>query len=138
MPAVSISKLEIAIECLDPMMGNTAYVSKRTGDIHVLPADIDAGVEVPDDVEVSDDYIELPDKHIFDLGNELVFRFTKAELPDEYDKVRGMFGHKGAFRRFKDLLHSTKKLDRWHKFEADQTQSALRAWCAEQGFDVKD
>ena len=100
MPTVSIVDLEIAIECLDPMMGNTGYVSRQTGAIYVLPADIDAGEEVPDDVEESDDYVQLPDKRSFDLGHDLVFRFTEAELPNEYDKVRGMFSRKGAYGRF--------------------------------------
>jgi hypothetical protein len=62
-----------------------------------------------------------------DLGRELVSSFVRQELPEKWDAVRDMFRKRGAYGRFKDLLHSHGALEKWYEFEASATEQALRA-----------
>jgi glutamate-1-semialdehyde aminotransferase len=123
----------MALQFSQGIEANTVYVSKQAGSVHVLPADMEAGVEVPEDIETSDEFLQLPDRRDFDLGNELAYRFTEIEMPQEYDNVRNMFHHKGAYGNFKQLLQSKKLLQRWTQYEDEQTQAALREWCEQNG-----
>jgi hypothetical protein len=58
--------------------------------------------------------------------------------PDLADQVRRIFGRKGAYGRFKDLLDEKRLLDAWHAFEGERQAQALRQWCAANGIEVKD
>ena len=42
-----------------------------------------------------------------------------------------MFGRRGAFARFRDLLIREGLRDQWHAFEAAAEERALREWCAD-------
>jgi hypothetical protein len=85
--------------------------------------------EWPDDADDEEKYIGIPHKKELDLGQRLVFDFVKEFLPDEFDDVRRIFKRRGAYARFKDLLHRKNALDRWYDFEAKATEKALREWC---------
>ena len=111
------------------MTENRAYISKESGEIYWLSETDDFSDDVPDDIEESDAYIAVPHKNDLDLGRQLALRFTAHELPDAYDTVRDFFGRRGAYRRFKNLLEATGRLDSWYAFEAYQTQEALKGWC---------
>lgn len=43
-----------------------------------------------------DAMITIPHKNDLDLGHNLVSEFTASSLPDEYDRVRDVFRHRGA------------------------------------------
>jgi hypothetical protein len=58
-------------------------------------------------------------------------RFAAEVMPDRYAQIEGFFQHRGAYARFKELLAAQGCLDRWYRFEAESTESALRNWCAE-------
>jgi hypothetical protein len=49
-------------------------------------------------------YVQLPDKRELDLGRALVFDFVRQFLPDDFSEVQRMFGRRGAYAKFKDLL----------------------------------
>lgn len=119
MPSVSMMDLAIAFECLDNVACSVVYVSTRTGRVHVIHDDMDEDEEKPEDLETSDEFVTLPNKRDFDLGNALAFRFTEIEMPQEYDKVRDLFHRKGAYGRFKHLLESKNLLQSWHRFEEE-------------------
>jgi hypothetical protein len=138
MTNISLSDLETALQFLTDLELNTAYVSKKTGRIHIVPADLDAGEDVPEDLETSDEYVELPAPRDFDLGNQLAFRFIEQEIPSEYENVRNIFRHKGAYGRFRHLLESKSLFDRWHRFQEEQTQARLREWGEEHGLQVRE
>jgi hypothetical protein len=89
--------------------------------------------ELPDDLVESDKYVGIPHKNDLDLGRDLVFAFMSVNLPDEYGKVRSFFSGRGAYARYKDLLESKGKLEAWHEFEKQSTETALREWCIENG-----
>ena len=136
MPSVSMTELEIAFQFLQDMSNDAVYVSTRTGRIYVIHDDMKADEDVPEDIDISEEFARLPDKREFDLGNELAYRFTEIEIPHEYENVRNIFHHKGAYGRFKHLLESNKLLQRWHQFEQEQTEAALREWCEQNGLEV--
>jgi hypothetical protein len=85
--------------------------------------------DLPDDLEESDRYIEIPHKNDLDLGSRLALRFASEQLPHELAAIEDFFRHRGAYARFKDLLSSTGHLDAWYAYEAEATQRALRDWC---------
>ncbi len=101
-----------------------------TGDVE------DEYQDVLEDVDTSDNYIELPDRHELDLGQRLVFAFVDSEIPKYYDTVSDIFRRRRAYRWFKDFLSSRNELERWYEFEASTTRDRLRAWCEAQGFEL--
>jgi len=125
------------------MLGeHDVVIDKTTGTIR-YPFDEDEHEdeeeeELPDDLETSLPYVRVPHRYELNLGNDLVFSFVRQELPDEWDTVRGMFGRRGAYARFKDLLHARGMLEKWYAFEDRATEEALRAWCKDVGIQLSD
>ena len=121
-------------EALDFVSGGTdyeprAYISKDSGRIYWVSEGDPIAHDVPDDIDESDAYVAIPHKNDLDLGRRLVLRFAEQEVSEEHDTVRDFFGHRGAYRRFKDLLQSTGRLESWYAFEALHTRNAVEAWC---------
>jgi hypothetical protein len=73
-----------------------------------------------------------------DLGKSLALDFTGEFLPGDFDDVRQFFSDKGAYARFKDLLHRRGSLDQWYDFEAKAEERALREWCELNSIEVSD
>jgi len=109
-------------------------LSKTTGKIFYI-SEFGNSDELPDDIEDSDDYIEIPHKNELDLGKQLVYQFVSEHLPEEYDRVAQIFRRKGAYSRYKDLLDRKGLLDKWHKYEDSKQSKALREWCFENNID---
>lgn len=119
---------------------NRAFIRIATGTIHVA-RDLDEEPEEIDEeeLELSGGLIYLPGKHDLDLGQRLVFAFADRMLSDEdADRVRDIFGRRGAYRRFKDFLETRSLLEQWYAFEEKATEHALRDWCAENGIELTD
>ncbi len=117
--------------------GNQALLSKTTGKFYYISEFGDSD-ELPDDIEDSDDYIEIPHKDEFDLGKQLVFQFVSEHLPGEIDRVSQIFRRRGAYSRYKDLLDQKGLLDKWHKYEDNIRSKALREWCSENNIELID
>jgi hypothetical protein len=115
---------------MSPPDEHYAYLNKETGETYYVSTLGDSD-ELPADLEENEKYINIPHKNDLNLGRELVFDFITASLPDEYERVRGIFSRKGAYARFKDLLEDKGQLEAWYKFEQKATEEALRAWCTE-------
>ena len=118
---------------------HSAYICVDTGKIYCHS--VSAGLEeedLPEDLETSDRYIAVPHKNDLGLGRRLALAFVDQELSDEYDTVAGFFGRRGAYRRFKALLHARGTLERWDEFENLATEKALLAWCEENGIQPVD
>ncbi len=133
MVAVEYEDLLLAFEFVSssPPIENSAYVSLDTGKIYWASSLTPIEDDAPDDLEESDRYIAIPHKNDLDLGQDLVFRFVAQELPNDYERVRGFFRHKGAYARFKQLLVSQGILEKWYKFENASMETALREWCVQ-------
>ena len=109
------------------------FLCRETGETHWHSGNGDSFEELPEDIDDREKYVKLPDKRDLDLGQRLVMRFTREELPDRYDKVVEIFSRRGAYRRFKDLLEHEGALDKWFEFQNAAEEKALREWCAENG-----
>jgi hypothetical protein len=119
------------------MLGeHEVVIDKTTGTIR-YPFD-EQEEELPDDLETPLPYVRVPHRYRLNLGNDLVFSFVRQELPDEWDTVRRIFARRGAYARFKGLLHARGMLDKWHAFEDRATEAALRAWCQDVGIQLSD
>ncbi|WP_167759871.1 UPF0158 family protein [Massilia horti] len=93
--------------------------------------------ELPEDNDESDRYVVIPGIRDFDLGQPLVFRFVDAKLPQHYKEVEEIFRKKDAYGRFSRLIDSLGMRDKWHRFREEQTEAALREWCAENGLELR-
>ncbi|MGO9171124.1 MAG: hypothetical protein ACLP7P_04055 [Rhodomicrobium sp.] len=135
MAAVKYDDLANAVEFASISgFDNSAYVCTVTGATYYVSSEIDE--EVPEDLETSDKYIQVPTKRDLDLGTRLALWFVEDELPDDYDTAAGFFRKKGAYGRFKDLLHRRGALEKWYEYEARATEAALRLWCKENGVEL--
>jgi hypothetical protein len=129
---VKRSDLSSAFEFVSsaPPSEHVAYVSLDTGKIYWLFSDgAPDDEEVPDDLEVSDRYIAIPHQSDLDLGSQLAVRFADERLPERAGAIREIFRHRGAYRRFRDVLEAEGRLDQWRAFEEKATEEALRDWC---------
>jgi len=54
------------------------------------------------------------------------------------EEVRDIFSRSGAYRRFEALLNRRRAFDRWHAFETEATERALREWCALNEIEIAD
>ena len=139
MITVDANELEDAVLVVSaPTDSAEAWVCLDTGTVYVRSDCIpeEAG-PLPADIDSSERYVSVPDARHLDLGQALVFAFVEAELPDEYDRVRQMFRRPGAYRQFGRLVDDRDLRDRWHAFRQERTLAALRAWCAENGLQLK-
>jgi hypothetical protein len=117
-------------------MGNSAYVSRTTGQVHWACERMELDDELPEDIDDSSIYVELPSKQDLGLGRALAQQFIREYMPSAYEQVAAFFHHRGAYAKFKDLLDRNDLLDAWHAHEANEVERALRAWAAEQGIPV--
>jgi len=136
---VKFFNLDVAYEFVssEALGMNSAILCKETGQIFYQSDDIDSD-EFPEDFEDNDKYIEIPNKRDLNLGNELVYDFMLAHLPDKADTVKTFFRSKGAYARFKEFLTNCGALDQWHEYEKVKTESALRAWCAQNDIVIEE
>ena len=107
-----------------------AFVALDTGQIHWASelGGFDEE-ELPEDLDTSDRYLEIPHKYDLDLGRALVLRFAEQRLPTQRERIADIFRGRGAYGRFKDLLDREGCLEQWYAFENEATDEALRAWC---------
>jgi len=121
--------------------GNDAIICRRTGKIYWRyedPSIDELNEELPDDVADDENYIAIPDKRELGLGKPLVLEFAREFLPADYADVRDIFDRRGAYPKFKALLMRRHALDRWHAFENEATNKALRDWCEANSIEVSD
>ncbi len=88
------------------------------------------------DISESDDYIAVPEKQELKLGQNLVWDFVVDEIPGLSDQVRQIFRKKGAYQNYRNFLRKLKLLNKWHAFESDRTEAAIRRWCEENGIQI--
>ncbi|RWJ00148.1 hypothetical protein [Mesorhizobium sp.] len=119
-------------------MEHQACLCKQSGTFYwhsELAGDLD---ELPDDIDDSDKYVQIPDKKELDLGKPLVLDFARQFLQDDVGDVQEIFSKRGAYARFKDLLQRRGALDQWYAFEANAQERALRMWCDLNSIEVGD
>ena len=121
---------------MSPEFSNSAIICKDTGEIYYV-SEMGDSDDLPDDIDDSDKYIEIPHKNGLDLGKNLVFEFVSECMPDGYDDVVSIFRRKGAYSRFKELLDNRGLLDKWYRYEDERQKAALRQWCEDNDIEVE-
>jgi hypothetical protein len=114
------------------------FLNKQTGKLYWHSDSSDELDELPEDIDGDEKYVRLPDKRELDLGRALVFDFVSQRLPDDLGEVQRIFGRRGAYARFKDLLARRSALDQWYDFESKAEERALRSWCDLNSIEVSD
>ena len=139
MNAVVYEDLEQAFDFASSgeIVQSSAYISRETGRIYWVSNDL-VEMELPDNIEDSEHYAEVPTKRNLGLGKRLALRFVSKELPEKFDVVDGFFRKRGAYGRFKDLLEDNDALEKWYRFEEESIREALCAWAEDEGFTVID
>ncbi|MGO9236875.1 MAG: hypothetical protein ACLP4V_23410 [Methylocella sp.] len=115
-----------------------AFLCKQSGKVYChseLCDDLDI---LPDDIDDSEKFIQIPDKRELDLGKPLALDFAREFLPGDFDEVRQFFSRRGAYARFKELLNRRGALDQWYDFEAKAEERALRMWCELNSIELSD
>ena len=115
-----------------------AYIAIDSGIIYWTSNVLDLEEAVPDDLETSSNYMEIPHKNELKLGQGLALAFIDEVLPYEYNFVASLFRKRGAYRRFKDMLQSHELIEKWYAFEEQASDDALLAWCKENGIKLID
>ncbi len=130
---IDLSELAIAIDYV--ACGGEVYVDPELGDIHYIS---DCGdIEVPDDIDTNDKYIDVPSKQDFDLSRTLVLDFTEKMIPDELERIYDIFRSQGAYSRFKAILHERNLTEKWYDFENKAVEEKLIEWCKENSIQYK-
>lgn len=117
-------------------MEHEAYLCLKTGEIYWHSEYGDVEEPLPEDIDETGRYVEIPRKNDLGLGKALVLSFTEKHLPDSYDKVREIFSHSGAYARFKDLLDFHGMLKQWYEYEEKATEETLRCWCKDNDIEI--
>lgn len=138
MTSVKLTDLLDGLEfsSFDGLLTSATYVCTVTGVVYFVSEGGVLNDDLPEDLETSDRYVQLPSKNELDLGRNLVFSFIENCLPEEYETVRGVFQKRGAYAKFKNLLERKGLLNQWYAYEQVQKESALRLWCEDNGFEV--
>jgi len=138
MHSINFNELRNAFEFVSsgPSSQQNAYICMDTGVIYWTSTVVDLEENIPDDLESSDRYIPVPHKNDLKLGQGLALSFIREEIPHDYNFVASLFRKRGAYRRFKELLQSEGKLEKWLAFEANASNEALLDWCKENNIDL--
>lgn len=83
-------------------------------------------------------HIDIPHKNDLDLSQNLVFEFVEQFIPEAENEVSQIFRKRGAYSRYKELLHLKGLLDKWYAFENKRELLALLQWCKENDVDITD
>jgi len=137
---VSLKDIREAFEfvCAGGGGEHQAFLCKQSGKLYChsdLCDDLDI---LPDDIDDSEKFLQIPDKRELDLGKPLALDFARQFLPGDFDNVRQFFSGRGAYARFKNLLDRRGVLDQWYDFEAEAEERALRMWCDLNSIEVSD
>lgn len=134
---VNLSDIELAVEFVssDYSFENEAYVNSETGEIYYFGDAVDE--ELPEDIYENDKYILIPTKRDLDLGQRTVFDFVAEVMPKELHNVYSMFRSRGAYSRFKSLLHHLGCTEKWYAYENKAMRDAVAKWCKEHSIQHK-
>ena len=137
MVKVDLGDLESALDYVSNgwLLNARAYVSLDTGEVFCV-SDDDVDTQYPDDLETSDRYLGVPDKHDLELGPRLAVRFAAREFPGNDREVEDIFRQRGAYSKFKGLFRSAGLLDKWYAYEKEQVAARLREWRENNGVEL--
>ena len=110
---------------------NSAYLCLETGRFFFHSEYDECEDELPEDIDDSSKYIEIPHKNELKLGRDLAINFAAEMFPEILDEVYEIFRVRGAYARFKNLLEKHNKLQQWYAYEESEIVSQLQCWCSD-------
>ena len=137
---VNLKDLHEAFEFVAAASGgeHQAFLCKQSGKLYCYSELCDDLEILPDDIDDTGKFLQVPDKKELGLGKPLALEFTREFLPGDFDDVRQFFSRRGAYARFKGLLDRRDALAEWYAFEAKAEEQALREWCELNSIEVSD
>jgi hypothetical protein len=137
MTTIDYNELELALEFVSGgvIASANAYISRDTGKIYWELSELDE--ELPQDINDSELYVQIPSKNELYLGKPLALKFAAKHLTDSYNTVEEIFRSRGAYGRFKSLLETKDSLEEWYEFEQAEVKAALNEWAESEGFSIK-
>lgn len=135
---INFSELQDAFEYVSGAspMENSAYLSLETGMFYFHSQFGDNEEELPENIDDSSVYIEIPHKNHLGLGRDLAINFAADVLPEILDEVYAIFKKSGAYARFKNLLEKHNHLEQWYAYEEKEKVAALLEWCSDNEIQV--
>lgn len=124
-----------------------AYLEKSTGKVFLVPEDVLDGVKEDDlssigsyyDDEILEaakkilqkpnDFLDLPsqyDIHEYGIMEKFCFSIKDDNIQElVFNAICG----RGAFRRFKDLMHRVDLIEKWYKYRDNAIRQEIISWC---------
>jgi len=133
-----VSKLPLLGEILDAIDGcpfeGVAYLNVKTGATYTDLGDEfsydedESDKETLREIEESEDWIALPTKQ--DLDEYRIMEDFCGSLPEggTRNRLEDVIHGKGAFRRFKDVVHRTNSQDQWYAFRDERLKREIADW----------
>jgi hypothetical protein len=116
-------------------------VDLRTGEVWP-PAALEYDIEFGESDEDGADDAEDPDRWLYidSQGSQPGYRDMQLFIdgltdPEIADRLEIAIDGRGAFRRFKDVLHRWPEIEeRWYAFSDERSRGRARAWLADEGY----
>ena len=106
---VNLKDLHEAFEFVAAGSGgeHQAFLCKQSGKLYYQSELCDDFDILPDDIDDTGKFLQVPDKKELDLGKPLALAFTREFLPGDFDDVRQFFSRRGAYARIQGITGST-------------------------------
>jgi Uncharacterised protein family (UPF0158) len=129
--------IELAME--DGNLEHSYYLNIHTGEVTFLSAFINTAEEIEQQVEgieTSDEYVpieRLPSSEAYQWMEQFVAEIVAPKDALAAETLSIALMGKGAFRRFKDVLHRLGEewVQAWYRWRSDQFTHAMREWLAD-------
>lgn len=137
-----IEQFELASE------SNQSYLSKLTGEIHLIPEEVELYVDneefdeenLPDwekeiipiykDIKNNpQNYIQFPDQ--FYINEYSIMESFSLSLSNEHlrERIYSSLKGSGAFKRFRDNIERAGIIDDWYKYKDEAIKELAIEWC---------
>ena len=122
--------VEVAME--DSDLSNSYYLNLQTGEVAFLTYG-DENEELSEEIEGSDDYVpieRIPSHEAYQWMENFVADMVAPKDPQAAEKLSIALMGKGAFRRFKDVLHTLddKWEQAWYRWRDERLEEAMNKW----------
>src|SRR5260370_33395697 len=126
--------VEVAME--DSNLANSYYLNTLTGEVVFLSDFTDTADAIEkrlEDTEISGDYIpieRISSHEAYQWMESFVAEIVAPKDAQDVEKLSIALMGKGAFRRFKDVLHSVgdEWVQAWYHWKDDQLHTAMKEW----------
>ena len=124
-----------------------AFLNRKTGEIWTHQGDFgdfddeeeeDAEISKLEEIEGSADWVALPGKDDWD-EYRVMEEFCEG-LPEGMARTRlqDAIHGKGAFRRFKDMIHTVEVAEQWYAFRQGELAEFVGEWLKGEGIEYRE